>query len=151
MPGRSIQSLDSAKNMSRANRGSEVMAFAVAMWCTVFAITWYSIYGLGHSEGAIGTELDNLKLSAVLLLPVVAVSSCGYWLSRFRRTTSRGPRFLVISSAIISGALVFAWAMVVPFMPSSLNIVALGAYCLVLGALSGVITSKRDVINDGAV
>jgi hypothetical protein len=146
--GRSTRSLDSAK-MSGPIRAPEIAIFAVAILVVLFVGAWYSIYILGQSEGAIGTDFDNLKISAVFILPVVAFSSAGYWLSGF---VIRGAlrRAGIIASAIASGGLVFAWPLIVPLLPNALNIVGFGVYCVVLGALSRIVATKW-VASNGAV
>jgi hypothetical protein len=148
MVGRSTRSLDSAR-MSETHRASEIAVFAIAMMIAVFLGTWYSIYGLGHSEGAIGNELDNLKVSALFFLPIVALSSAGYWLGSlpFRNAP---PRAGIISSAIASSMLMFAWPLIVPYIPTAMNLVGFGVYCLILGALSRIVISA-GIASRGAV
>jgi len=138
--------------MSETKRTLEVLLFAVAMLLTDCAATWYGIYGLGHSEGAIGTELQNLKFGALFLLPVVALASGGYCVGRFRRGAYRTPRALVITSGYASGALMWAGLFVAPLIHDSvLSIVAFGAYCFMLGAVSGILISRGGAAANGAV
>jgi hypothetical protein len=134
--------------MSETNRAPGIAVFAVAMLIVVLVGTWFSVYVLGQSEGAIGTDFDNLKISALFFLPDVVLSSAGYWLGGvlFRGAPRRAG---IIASAIASGGLVFAWPLVVPLMPNALNIVGFAVYCLVLGALSRIVVSR--VASSGAV
>ena len=134
--------------MSETNRAPGIAIFAIAMLIVVFVGTLFSIYVLGQSEGAIGTDFDNLKLSALFFLPVVAISSAGYWLGGF--LFPGAPRRAgIVASAIATGGLVFAWPLIVPLIPTALNIVGFGVYCLALGALSRIVVTR--VAGNGAV
>src|ERR1700682_3891040 len=114
--------------MSKLNQASEGAVFALAVLIVLFLGSWYSICLLGHSEGAIGSDFDNLKISAVFLVPVVALSAMGYWLSGLLSNSALS-RTGVIARAVVSGALIFAWPLFVPLLPTPLNIVGFGAYC----------------------
>ena len=126
--------------MSKPNRAPEIAVFAIAMLIVEFIGAVYSIFVLGQTEGAIGNEFDNLKVSALLSIPIVALASAGYWLSGH---LSRGvsSRVRIIISGVASGALLFAWSFIVPLIPTALNLVGFVTYCVVLGALSRVVVA----------
>ena len=118
-----------------------VLIFLVIMYLVVLSGSVVSIWALGYSERAIGTPLDNFSLSAAAFVPIVILGAAGF--AVVGRRLSDVPIVLIAFSALISGALVFAWAFVAPLIPSAaVNIAAFCAYCVSLGVASGFVLSR---------
>lgn len=108
----------------------------------------YSVLVLGHSDGAIGTPLDNVITIAILELPMDLVIAIGYLITPSFELKTVGkesqPLHWVIVCGLVAGGLVFVWGLVAPALydvPIA-NFGGLTLYCFLLGCLSGYILSR---------